>query len=302
MPEIASTYSIVAMDIEAGEIGAAVQSHFFSVASAVLWVEPGAGAVATQSVVNRQFGPDGLGMLASGKQAPEVLEALLKSDPGEAFRQAAVLDVLGNSAVHTGSSCVREAGHRSGQYFSVQANMMLTPTVWEAMEAAFLSTPGSLSDRMLAALKAAEHEGGDIRGKQSAGMKIVKTRASGDVSVDTVLDLRVEDHQNPLAELERLLDLNTGYSLLEAGDTAMEKREITAAMDYYRRARELLGENPEALYWHGVALLEAGDIRQGLDILKPLFDKQPNWLELTRRLPESRLASFDIIRLMKEQE
>ena len=291
--QIAATYSIAAMDMNSGEMGGAVQSHFFSVGPAVLWAEAGAGVVITQSVVNRQYGPEGLSLLKSGRNADAVLKELVGSDSGKAYRQAAILDCLGNTAAHTGSSCIREAGHANGLYYSVQANMMLNDTVWSAMESAFLHAQGTLGERMTAALCAAEQEGGDIRGRQSAALKVVKTEASGDVSSDVVLDLRVEDNPEPLEELSRLLSLSKGYQMLELGDEAMEQGNADNAARYYQQANELLGENPEALYWHGIALLNAGNTSEGMDILRPLFSSSPNWVELTLRLPESGLASFN---------
>ncbi len=302
LSKLVSTYSIVAMDRNAGEMGGAVQSHFFSVASAVLWAEAGSGVIATQSVVNRQYGPDGLALLREKHGADAVLRRLLEHDSGSMYRQAAVLDRTGHTSAHTGSSCIREAGHNNGMYFSVQANMMLADTVWDAMKDVFLASKGTLAERMLAALEAAEREGGDIRGKQSAGMVVVKTESTGDISSDNVLNLRVEDNPEPLQELSRLLGLYKGYQLLEQGDEAMEKQNAEDAMILYEQARSRLGGNPEALYWHGIALLNAGKTREGLALLDPLFRKTNNWLELTLRLPESGLASFDVSVLRDLQE
>jgi len=301
--QMTATYSIIAMDKESGEMGGAVQSHFFSVAPAALWAKAGQGVVATQSLINRQFGPDGLNLLSQGLSAEQVLKQLLEKDQGAQFRQAAVLDTLGRTSTHTGSSCIRAAGHCNGQYYSVQANMMLKDTVWHAMEKSFLETTGNLAQRMLAALIAAQNEGGDIRGQQSAGMVVVRTNASGRVEEDIVLDLRVDDHPQPLEELTRLLSLHKGYQLLEAGDTAMEQQQITQAMRLYQQARNILGSNPEALYWHAIAMLNAGETSEGLSALRPLFVKDGNWLELTFRLIESGLASFDLAPLhaLKEE-
>jgi len=290
---MASTYSIAALDPETGEMGAAVQSHFFSVGTAVIWAEAGAGVIITQSVVNRQFGPDGLALLKKGNNAEKVLKRLLEYDPGRRHRQAAVLDAEGNSSVHTGEGCVREAGNRNGPYYSVQANMMLRDTVWWAMEKAFIESAGTLAERMLASLKAAERCGGDIRGRQSAALVVVKTQASGLADQDQVVDLRVDDNPDPLQELSRLLTLSRGYKFLEQGDEAMERQDAKGAMDLYKKACECLGDNPEALYWHGIALLNAGKTGEGYSLLAPLFQHDERWLELTRRLPESGLVSFD---------
>ena len=299
--EMAATYSIVAIDREHGEMGAAVQSHFFNVGSAVPWAEPGVGVIATQSVVNRQFGKEGLAMLKGGGNAAQVLDALLLEDAGKDYRQVAVLDVHGNTAAHTGKGCVREAGHCTGADYSVQANMMLRSTVWNAMEEAYRNASGKLSDRMLAALTAAQQEGGDIRGKQSAGMVIVSTSSTGNTDQDLKLDIRVEDHPDPLKELARLLQLHDGYHLLEQGDSAMEANNYPLAMKLYLQAREALGNNPEALYWHGIALLSMKETEEGFAVLGPLFEKDKNWVELALRLPESGLAQFDdtVLRRLK---
>lgn len=274
-------------------MGAAVQSHYFSVGSIVPWARAGVGVVATQALVNAQFGPDGLALLEAGHSPREALAKLLEADEGRAYRQVALLAPGQAPATHTGETCIAEAGHVTSTDYSCQANMMLNDTVWEAMSQAFDAENGPLSHRMLTALKAAEYEGGDIRGRQSAAMVIVRTEATGRAVDDRVLDLRVEDHHNPLTELERLLAVHQAYRHADAGDAAMETGDIRRALEEFRTAEDLQPDNLELHYWHGVSLLNAGRIDEGLAILGEVVSRNRNWLELTLRLPDAGLADFD---------
>jgi uncharacterized Ntn-hydrolase superfamily protein len=289
----AHTYSIIAIDAEAGEMGAAVQSHYFSVGSIVPWARAGVGVVATQALVNAQFGPEGLALLEAGNSPSETLAKLLDSDEGRAYRQVALLAPGQAPATHTGETCIAEAGHVTSTDYSCQANMMLNDTVWEAMSQAFDAEEGPLSHRMLTALKAAEYEGGDIRGRQSAAMMIVRTEATGRAVDDRVLDLRVEDHHNPLTELERLLAIHQAYRHADAGDAAMEAGDVRGALEEFRAAEDLQPDNLELHYWHGVNLLNAGRVDEGIAILAEVVSRNRNWLELTLRLPDADLAEFD---------
>ncbi|MFO7780578.1 MAG: DUF1028 domain-containing protein [Spirochaetia bacterium] len=289
----AHTYSIIAIDAEAGEMGAAVQSHYFSVGSIVPWARAGVGVVATQALVNAQFGPDGLALLEAGHSPRDALSKLLESDEGSAYRQVALLAPGQAPVTHTGETCIAEAGHVTSTDYSCQANMMLNDTVWEAMSQAFDAEEGSLSHRMLTALKAAEYEGGDIRGRQSAAMVIVRTEATGRAADDRVLDLRVEDHHNPLTELERLLAIHRAYRHADAGDAAMEAGDVRRALEEFRAAEDLQPDNLELHYWHGVNLLNAGHVDEGMAILAEVVSRNRNWLELTLRLPDAGLAEFD---------
>ncbi|MBV1888089.1 MAG: DUF1028 domain-containing protein, partial [Urechidicola sp.] len=216
------TYSIVARDTVTGELGVAVQSHWFSVGSIVTYGKAGVGVVATQSLVNPSYGPKGLALMEQGLTPQQALDALLANDTGEMYRQVAFLNAKGAVATHTGNLCIEAAGHQQGDNFSVQANMMLKNTVWDAMAKAFEESVGTLSERMLAAMKAAEGELGDIRGKQSAAILIVSGTSTGNSWEDTLMDLRVEDHENPLEELERLLKIHNAYDFMNQGDVAME--------------------------------------------------------------------------------
>jgi len=280
-----TTYSIIAFDKDREEMGVAVQSHFFSVGSAVTWGEAGVGVVATQSIANLNFGPRGLNYLGEGISPEKTLSLLLESDPGRDYRQAGCCNAIGEMAVYTGSMCIPEAGHIKGANYTVQANMMLNESVWPAMADTFEHTEGALADRMLAALKAAEAEGGDIRGKQSAAILVVKTYETGDVETDRVLELRVEDHPSPLDELQRLLILHKAYRQLSAGDEELGKGNRESALSAYETAMALAPDNLEVRYWYAISLANSGDLEKASDLLGDIYRKDENWKELTRRLP-----------------
>lgn len=283
------TYSIVARDSVTGDIGVAVQSHWFSVGSVVTYGKAGVGVVATQSLVNPSYGPKGLALMEQGLSPQQALDALLANDKGEMYRQVAFLDVDGNVATHTGSSCIDEAGHRQGNNFSIQANMMLNNTVWDAMANSFENTNGNLSERILAALKAAEGEKGDIRGKQSAAILIVKGEATGNSWEDTIMDLRVEDSENPIEELDRLMKIHKAYDYMNKGDLAMEVGNSEQAEQLYLNAQKLFPENLEMKYWYAINLLNNNDFKKAKPILQSIFKEDKNWKTLTSRLVKSKL-------------
>jgi len=287
------TYSIVARDSVTGELGVAVQSHWFSVGPIVPWAEAGVGAVATQSFVDPAYGPLGLDLMRSGKTAKQALDALLASDPGEAVRQVAMIDARGTVAAHTGRKCIPGAGHIVGEQFSVQANLMLNENVWPAMAEAYRRAKGDLAERLLAALDAAEAAGGDIRGKQSAAILIVSGTSTGRPWVDRIMDLRVEDHPEPLKELRRLVNIHRAYQHMNAGDLAIEKGDMETARREYGAAEAMMPENLEMKYWHAVALVNAGKLDEALPLFAAVFKKDGNWVELTRRLPKVDLLKVD---------
>ncbi len=287
------TFSIVARDPKTGEMGVAVQSHWFSVGADVSWAEAGVGAVATQSFVNPSYGPKGLGLMRLGKSAPEALKELIAADSGEAVRQVAMVDAKGGVAVHTGKRCVEFAGHRTGDGYSVQANLMLNDRVPPAMAKAFEMTRGDLADRMMAALEAAQEVGGDIRGKQSAAMIVVKAQSSGKPWADRAVDLRVEDHPEPLRELRRLLNVARAYDHMNAGDAAMEKNDVESAMKEYAEAMKLAGDNVEIAFWSALTLAMKGKVDQALPIFKKVFSADKNWIEVLKRLPKAGLVPED---------
>jgi uncharacterized Ntn-hydrolase superfamily protein len=293
------TYSIVARDPATGQIGVAVQSHWFSVGSLVTWAEAGVGAVATQSFVDPAYGPLGLELMRAGKTAPQALAGLLKSDPGEAVRQVAMIDAKGNVAAHTGSKCIPAAGHITGENFSVQANLMLNEKVWPAMANAYKNTIGDLADKMLAALFAAQAVGGDIRGKQSAAILIVSGTSTGRPWVDRVMELRVEDHLEPLKELRRLINVHRAYQRMNAGDLAVEHNDMEKALREYGAAQAMMPDNLEMTYWTAVSLVNAGRVDESLPLFKKVFAGDPNWAELTPRLPGVGLLNVDEANLKK---
>ena len=285
------TFSIVARDSKTGEIGVAVQSHWFSVGSVVPWAEAGVGAVATQSFTEPSYGPKGLDLIRSGKSAPEALKELIAADSNEAARQVAMVDSKGNVGVHTGNRCIECAGHKTGNGYSVQANLMLNDRVPDAMAQAFEETQGDLAMRMLVALEAAQEVGGDIRGKQSAAMIVVKAQSSGKSWADSVVDLRVEDHPEPLIELRRLLNLSWAYDHMNAGDTAMEKNDFTQAMEEYGAAMKLAVENVEIAFWSAFTLATKGRVDQAVPMFKKVFAADKNWVEVLKRLSKAGLIS-----------
>lgn len=282
-PELVSTYSIVAYDSATGQFGAAVQSHYFRVAD-VIWLEPGVGAVATQSLVDFAYGPLGLEMMKAGKNSSQALAGLLASDPDSMVRQVAMIDSRGEVAVHTGSRCIPEAGHQTGRGYSVQANLMRNATVWPAMAEAFETTEGDLAEKLMAALEAAEAQGGDIRGRQSAAIAVVAAQPTGQPWRDLLIDLRVDDSPEPLVELRRLLNLSRAYEHLDRGDRLINDGEFDQAAAEYAQAERLAPGNLEIPFWHAVSLVTVGRVEESLPIFKRIFAEDPSWRELVPRL------------------
>ena len=287
------TYSIVAFDEETGELGVAVQSHWFSVGFLVPWAKAGVGAVATQSFVKVDYGPEGLNRMKNGQSAEEALNSLLAEDEGEAVRQVAMIDVKGSVAAHTGTKCIYAAGHQIGKNYSVQANLMEKETVWPSMANAFERSNGDLAEKMMVALEAAEAEGGDIRGKQSAAMLIVSGNPTGIPWKDVVMDIRVDDHAEPLKELKRLIRIHRAYQHANKGDHYLELEEIEKALVEYEKASEFYPENPELPYWSAVTLASKGNLEQALPIFRDVFQKEPRLRILTPRLVNSGLLPND---------
>ena len=292
---LANTYSIVARDSVTGEIGVAVQSHWFSVGSIVPWAEPGVGAVATQSFVDPSYGPRGLYLMRTGTPAPNALAALLRADPDSQVRQVAMIDANGQVAAHAGSRNIPAAGLHVGAGYSVQANMMRNETVWPAMARAYEQTDGDLAEKLLAALVAAEEAGGDIRGKQSAALVVV----SGDKNApswEKLFDLRVEDSPDPLGELTRLLRVARAYQAATAGDNFMTVGMIDSALVAYTRAAEILPDeatNGELIYWQAVTLADIGRVDESIPFFRRAFANDESWIELLWRLPGVGLFSAD---------
>ncbi len=287
------TYSIVARDSKTGQMGVGVQSHYFSVGGVVSWGESGVGVVATQSLVNVSFGLRGLELLKQGKLPKEVLNILLSDDDGRDVRQVAVLDAQGRVAAHTGSKCIKHAGHIEGNNFSVQANMMLTDKVWSTMAKSFESNVNlPLAERIVKTMEAAESVGGDIRGKQSAAILIVGGKEAKNKWEDKIIDLRVEDNEQPVKELLRLLKLHRAYKHMDKGDLAIEHNDMENALKEYDSALNLFPENLEMKFWTAISLANNQKLKEASVLFKTIFKKDNNWRLLTERLPESGLLNL----------
>jgi uncharacterized Ntn-hydrolase superfamily protein len=313
------TFSIVARDPATGEIGVAVQSHWFAVGQIVTWAEAGVGAVATQSFVDPSYGPLGLDLMRAGKSAPEALRGALNADPNRDVRQVAVIDAQGNVGVWTGAKDIQAAGHIAGgnvradvppisggmfsvgSDFSTEANLMSNDKVWPAMATAFQETKGDLADRMLAALDAAQAVGGDIRGRQSAALIVVEGKRQPAPWMGRIFDLRVDDAAEPLKELRRLVALQRAYNHMNAGDLATEHHDNEGALREYSTAEQIASSTPgvlpsrlaEMIYWHAVALVNMKRVADALPLFKKAFAIQPGWAELTPRLPKAGLLPDD---------
>lgn len=290
------TYSIVARDAATGQLGVAVQSHWFSVGPIVPWAEAGVGAVATQSFVEPSYGPLGLELMRAGKTAPEALRALVEGDANPDVRQVAFVDARGRVAVHTGRKAIAAAGHRTGKGYSVQANLMLTETVPDAMARAYEKAGGDLAERLLAALDAAQAEGGDLRGSQSAAILVVSGKPTGRPWADRLFDLRVEDHPRPLEELRRLVHLARAYQHMNAGDEAIARNDVPGAVREYGAAERMVPDgatNGEIVFWQAVTLASVGKVDQSLPLFRRAFQQDSNWAVLVRRLPQAGLLPND---------
>lgn len=278
------TYSIVARDMETGRLGVAVQSHWFSVGSVVSWAEAGVGAVATQSFAERSYGPLGLELMRRGRSAPEALATLVRADEHEAVRQVGFVDASGEVAVHTGSDCIREFGHATGDGFSVQANMMERSTVWDAMATTYAGATGDLPDRLLAALAAGQAQGGDIRGMQSAAIVVVEAEPTGTEWGDRPLELRVEDHPTPVDELARLVRLWRAYGHSEQAEFREIDGDLAGALREREAALRVEPDHPEIAFWAAVAMAQAGRIEDARHTVSVAHAAGPGWAELLRRV------------------
>lgn len=294
------TYSLVARDTETGALGVAVQSHFFAVGALVPWAEAGVGAVATQSFTEVAYGPGALELLRTGVSASDALHRLLAQDPLPDARQVGIVDAQGRAASHTGSSCIAAAGHHREEGLSTQANMMRQGTVCAAMAAEYRRAGPAFSDRLLAALHAAEAEGGDIRGRQSAAMLIVAGQPTARSWDGVLLDVRVDDDPDPLAELARLVARHNAYerlgqALFRAGAVIGEYRLSEAELDRtlaeLERAQEALPDNPEPDFWRAVVLARGGRLVQAREALEEAARVNPDLREFIRRLPDAGLLS-----------
>jgi uncharacterized Ntn-hydrolase superfamily protein len=278
------TFSIVARDSVTGDLGVAVQSHYFAVGPVVPWAEPGVGAVATQSLVEIAYGPKGLALMKAGKSAPDALAELVAADSGRGGRQVAMIDTRGRIAAYSGPKCIAFAGHVVGEQFSAQANLMANDRVWPAMARAYRAARGDLAERLLEALEAAQAAGGDVRGQQSAAILIVKGTASERPWADRLMDLRVDDSPKPIAELRRLVTAWRAYRWVDRGDSAVTANDFAAAQRAYAEGARLAPDNMEIVFWEAVGLFSVGKEEAALPLFRQVFQREPRWAELVPRL------------------
>ena len=290
---LAHTYSIVARDPKTGEMGVAVQSHYFSVGPIVPWAEAGVGAIATQSLVLVDYGPRGLELMRSGLSAEQALDALTTVDAAADVRQVAMIDANGVVAAHTGAKCIPDAGQHVGATYSTQANLMSNPRVWPAMAEAFERAKGDLAERMMQALEAGERAGGDIRGRQSAAIVVVKGKSSGKPWMDREFDLRVEDHPEPLKELRRLMRLRRAYTLEDQGDNFIADKKPDQAAKAYEEAMKLAPDVVELQFWAAVSMFTNGREADGLALFRKVFARERRWIDLVPRLAKVGLFPDD---------
>ena len=284
-PRLAHTYSVVARDPKTRQLGVAVQSHYFSVGRDVPWAEPGVGAVATQSFVEISYGPRGLELMREGVTAPRALARLVAADRRRDVRQVAMVDARGRAAAHTGTKCIASADHVVGNGWSVQANMMLNDDVVPAMARIVVRSHRDLAERLVETLDAAEHAGGDIRGRQSAAVLVVKGRRTSKPWEGRVLELRVEDHEEPVKELRRLLNLHRAYAHLDAMDAALARRDVEKAHAELRKAGRLAPDNVEIGFWGALELAKRKQFADAIPRFRSIFGRDERWRELLHRLP-----------------
>jgi uncharacterized Ntn-hydrolase superfamily protein len=237
--------------------------------------------VATQSVVEPAHGPHSLDRLAAGDDAQAALTNVLEHDELANVRQVGVVDAQGRVAVHTGADCIPEAGQATGEHWTCQANMMARATVPDAMSAAFQAASGDLAERLMTALEGAEAEGGDVRGRQSAALLVAPAQGE---PWQARVDLRVEDHADPVGELRRLLLLQRAYELAGEADETMAAGDAHRAAELYVRASELAPQSDELLFWAGLAIANEGDVDAGADAVRRAAEVHPGWLTLLDRL------------------
>jgi uncharacterized Ntn-hydrolase superfamily protein len=278
------TYSIVARDPSTGEMGVAVQSHWFAAGGTVPFAEAGVGAVATQATAEVSYGPRGLEFMRAGATANEALNELLARDERADIRQVAMVDAAGNVATHTGARTITEAGHAAGEAFSCQANMMWNPTVWDAMARAYSGGPDDLALRLLAALDAAEAEGGDVRGRQAAGILIVGPDRLDEPWRGVKMHLHTDDHEDPLGDLHRLVELQRAYDLMERADELEHAADLAGAAETMSAALRGAPTSDEVRFWAALSFVEVDRMDEAEPLLRETFNAYRGWEELLRRL------------------
>ncbi len=282
------TYSIVARDPVTGRFGVAVQSHYLGVGATVPWLEAGVGAIATQASVNVSFGPMGLEMLRAGQAAGAVVAALVAGDEEARVRQLGVVDSQGRAAAHTGADCIPACGHLVRDGFTVQGNLLERSSCWPAMAAAYesaLAEEAPFVERLLRTMEAAEAEGGDVRGRQSASIMVVKADPQPAAWRGRLMDLRIEDHPDPVPELRRIVTMQLAYDLLdEEGDAAVAGQSMA---ERYELARQMAPDAYELTFWRGVELAVAGDVEAGRHELQIAFEADARWRTTLQHLADA---------------
>jgi uncharacterized Ntn-hydrolase superfamily protein len=282
-------------------MGVAVQSHYFSVGPVVPWAEAGVGAVATQSLVLVDYGPNGLALMRKGLTARQALDQLVADDTARAGRQVAMVDARGNVAAWTGPACIPDAGYRTGAQYSVQANLMANEKVWPAMAKAYEHAKGDLAERMLQALEAGQAAGGDIRGRQSAAILVVKAESSGKPWADRIMDLRVEDSPEPIKELRRLVRLRRAYNFEDAGDNAISAKRPDEALEMYEQAAQPAPDVVELQFWAAVSMYTNGRESESLALFHRVFAREARWVPLIPRLARVGLFPNDAKKIAQVQ-
>jgi uncharacterized Ntn-hydrolase superfamily protein len=288
-----ATYSIVARDPDTGHLGVAVQSHYFSVGSLAPHAHAGTGAVTIQSFAKLYYGSEGLRHMSEGKTAGQALRTLLAGDHNADYRQVAMVDREGGVAAHTGNLCIPEAGHRLGDGYACQGNMLLVSGIWDAMAESFEAAEGELINRMLKALEAGQAAGGDLRGKRSAAAIVVSGKFTGDPAEDIAFDLRVEDHDEPLEELRRLMVLKKAFHHNSQGDHHLRNGDFESAVQEFSIAESLAPNHEELVFWRAVALVNAGHMDEATPMFQRLFESSERWRVLVERIARAQFLPND---------
>ena len=293
---LVSTFSIVAHDAASGAFGVAVQSRRFNVGPVVPWAEAGVGAVATQAFAEIGYGPRALALLHAGLGAKEALERLLGADPGAAVRQVAIVDARGEVAVHTGGGCIPFAGHRAGDGFSVQGNLLASDRVCDAMAQRFERDRGAFAARLVAALEAGQDAGGDARGRESAALLVVRSVCESEPWRNRTVDLRVENHRRPIAELQRLLHIHQAFAVLDEAARALAEGRVDDARALGAEALRRGGAHDEVSFWVGTFLARLGDDDAAVRALRSALGRNPRWRKLLARLPSGYRPTETVLR------
>ncbi|MGC8998909.1 MAG: DUF1028 domain-containing protein [Candidatus Bathyarchaeia archaeon] len=290
----------MAYDFETRELGVAVQSRYFSVGSVVPWAEAGVGAIATQSFVNISYGPKGLELLKKGLKANEVVERLVSEDEGRDYRQLGVVDAKGNAAAYTGAKCLEWAGSKTGKGYSAQGNILASEEVVEAMAEVYESTKEGLAERLVAALEAGERAGGDVRDMQSSALLVVKEGCGRGGYGDRLIDLRAEDHPDPVGELKRLLSLYKAYYLIDEAESRFTQGKLGEAV---QRIEEALKINPrcdDAYLDLGLIYLRAKRLDKAAEAFRKAVEINPKIVSVIRQIPKLGLVDVpeDFMKLL----